>query len=80
MLGVKSVAISEFKSKCSAILKDVQRKRESIVVTLRGKPMAVVQPAPEPGAGKRLGALKGSMKIRRDLVRTDSSADWEMLR
>ena len=77
---MKSVAVSEFKSKCIAILKEVQRTRESIVVTLRGKPMAVVQPAPEPGAGKRLGTLKGSMKIRRDLVRTDASADWEMLR
>jgi len=47
---------------------------------LRGKPVAIVQPAPGPGSGKRLGMLKGSMKIRRDLVRTSSSADWEMLR
>ena len=77
---MKSIAVSEFKSKCIGILKEVQRKREAIVVTLRGKPVAVVQPAPEPGAGKRLGGLKGSMKIRRDLVRTNSSADWEMLR
>jgi len=77
---MKSIAVSEFKSKCIGILKEVQRNRESIVVTLRGKPVVVVQPAPEPGAGKRLGGLAGSMKIRRDLVRTDSSADWEMLR
>jgi len=77
---MKSIAMSEFKAKCIAILEEVRRKRESVVVTLRGKPVAVVQPAPEPGAGKRLGALRGSMKIRRDLVRTDSSADWEILR
>jgi len=77
---VKSIGVSEFKAKCIGILKGVQRRREGVVVTLRGKPLAVVQPAPEPGAGKRLGALTGSMKIRRDLVRTNSSADWEMLR
>jgi len=77
---MKSIAMSEIKAKCIAILEEVRRKRESVVVTLRGKPVAVVQPAPEPGAGKRLGALRGSMKIRRDLVRTDSSADWEILR
>lgn len=74
---MKSIAVSEFKARCIAILKEVQRRREGVVVTLRGRPMAIVQPAPRPGK-KRLGALKGSMKIRRDLVRTTSSADWEM--
>jgi prevent-host-death family protein len=77
---MKSIAVSEFKAKCIGILKEVQRQREGVVVTLRGKPVAVVQPPPEPSAGRRLGALKGSMKIRRDLVRAGSSADWEMLR
>jgi prevent-host-death family protein len=77
---MKSIGVSEFKAKCVGILKEVQRRREGVVVTLRGKPVAVVQPALEPGAGKRLGTLEGSMKIRRDLVHTDSSADWEMLR
>ncbi|MGH7289537.1 MAG: type II toxin-antitoxin system Phd/YefM family antitoxin [Myxococcota bacterium] len=76
---MKSIAVSEFKAKCIGILKEVQRRREGVVVTLRGKPVAIVQPAPERGK-KRLGALKGSMKLRRDLVRTSSSADWEMLR
>ena len=77
---MRSIGVSEFKAKCIGILEEVQRKREGVVVTLRGKPLAVVQPAPELGAGKRLGAQKGSMKIRRDLVRTTSSADWETLR
>ena len=77
---MKSVAVSEFKAKCIGILKEVQRKRDPVLVTLRGKPVAIVHPAPEPGSGKRLGALKGSITIRRNLVRSDSSADWEMLR
>ncbi len=77
---MKSIAVSEFKAKCIGILKEVQRRREGVVVTLRGKPVAVVQPPPEPGGGKRLGALQGSMRIRRDLVRASSSMDWEMLR
>ena len=76
---MKTIAVSEFRAKCSGILKEVQRRREGVVVTLRGRPVALVQPAPEPGE-KRLGALEGSMKIRRDLVRTSSSADWEVLR
>jgi len=77
---MKSVAVSEFKAKCIGILKEVQRKRDPVLVTLRGKPVAIVHPAPEQGSGKRLGGLKGSITIRRNLVRSDSSADWEMLR
>lgn len=77
---MKSVAVSEFKAKCIGLLKEVQRKREPMLVTVRGKPVAIVHPAPEHGSGKRLGGLKGTMTIRQDLIRTDSSADWEMLR
>ena len=76
---MKSIAVSEFKAKCIGILKEVNRRREGVVVTLRGKPVAVVQPPPGT-ARKRLGGQKGSMRIRGDLVRASSSADWEMLR
>ena len=77
---MRSVAVSEFKAKCIGILKEIQRKREPVLVTLRGKPVAIVHPAAAHGAGKRLGGLKGTMTIRHDLVRVDSSTDWEMLR
>lgn len=72
--------VSEFKAKCIAVLKEVQRTREPLVITLRGKPLATVQPAEPHGHGKRLGGLKGQMTIRRDLVKVDTTADWEMLR
>ena len=77
---MKSIAVSEFKAKCIGILKEVQRKRDPVLLTLRGKPVAIVHPVPEQRSGKRLGGLKGSMTIRQDLVRVDSSTDWEMLR
>ncbi len=73
------MAVSEFKAKCIAALKDVQRTREPLVVTLRGKPLAAIQPIDAGSTEKRLGRLRGRMKIRRDLVRADSSHDWEML-
>jgi len=40
--------------------------------------MARVEPFTHGVHGKQLGALKGSMRIRRDLVRSDTTEDWEM--
>jgi len=72
--------VSEFKAKCIAVLKEVAHTRQPLTVTLRGRPLATVQPFKEHPHRKRLGALKGRMTVRRDLVRATSRADWEMLR
>jgi len=77
---MRTMLVSEFKAKCIAILKDVQRTREPVLITLRGKPLAAVQPVKTRPRGKRLGTLQGRMTIRRDLVRLDTTRDWEMLR
>ena len=80
MATMKTMLVSEFKAKCIAALKEVQRTREPMLITLRGKPLVTVQPVDARGQGKRLGGLKGRMTIRRDLVKLDTTADWDMLR
>ena len=75
---MKTMSVSEFKAKCIAVLKEVERSGEPVVVTLRGRPMARVEPFAAGAEGKRLGALKGKMRIRRNLVRIDTTKDWEM--
>ena len=80
MAAMKTMLVSEFKAKCIAALKEVQRTREPMLITLRGKPLVTVQPVDARGQGKRLGGLKGRMTIRRDLVKLDTTADWDMLR
>jgi prevent-host-death family protein len=77
---MKTMAVSEFKAKCLATLKEVQRTREPMLITLRGKPLATVQSVESRGPGKRLGGLRGRMRIRGDLIKIDTSADWAMLR
>ncbi len=77
---MKTMLVSEFKAKCIATLKEVQRTREPMLVTLRGKPLATVQPVAPPGRRKRLGGLRGRMTIRRDLIKMDTTRDWDMLR
>jgi prevent-host-death family protein len=77
---MKTILVSEFKAKCIAILKEVQRWEEPIVVTLRGQPMVRVVPFTDEAERKQLRALRGSTKIRRNLVRSDTTEDWAMLK
>ena len=80
MSAMKTMLVSAFKAKCIAALKEVQRTREPMLITLRGKPLVTVQPVDTLKRGKRLGGLKGRMTIRRDLVKADTTGDWNMLR
>jgi prevent-host-death family protein len=80
LAAMKTMLVSEFKAKCIAALKEVQRSREPMLITLRGKPLVTVQPVEPHARGKRLGGLKGRMTIRRDLVKVDTTRDWNMLR
>lgn len=73
---MKTVLISEFKAKCIGLLKDVQKTKEPILVTLRGKPIARVEPVVKPKKRIRLGALKGWMEIKGDIIHSDIEKDW----
>jgi len=77
---MKSMAISEFKSKCIAVLKDAQRSGKGLIVTWRGHPLARVEPITRRPGKRKLGIFRGRMTIMGDIVRSDTSADWEMLR
>ena len=77
---MKTMLVSDFKAKCIAVLKEVKRSGEPVVVTLRGRPMVRVEPFTEGAPGKQLGVLKENMRIRRDLVESDTTGDWEMLK
>ena len=71
--------VSEFKSKCISVLKEMHKNHEPLVVTWRGKPLARVQPFGGPQEKRRLGALKGRMVLKADIERIGFDADWEML-
>jgi prevent-host-death family protein len=77
---MKEVAISEFKAKCLALLDDVQKTKQPILVTRRGKPVAEVS-APKPTENRDwIGSMK-DMKILGDIISPASDEDdWEVLR
>ncbi len=76
---MKTMVVSDFKAKCTAILREAQRSGEPLLVTRRGRPIARIEPIPEEVSKRRLGLYRGRMRIRGDIVRASSEGDWEML-
>jgi prevent-host-death family protein len=64
---VKKIGAGKFKAQCLALLDEVARGHETIVVTKRGKPVAQVIPITEAGEGLK-DQLKGSILQERDIV------------
>jgi prevent-host-death family protein len=78
---MKEVAISEFKAKCLALLDEVQKTKQPLRITRRGKPVAEVTPPTPVNQASWMGSMKGTGKILGDIVSPASnSEDWEVLR
>ncbi len=69
---MRSIAASQFKARCLALLDEVAETKETLVVTKRGKPVARVVPAEEPRS------LIGSVTFHiSDEELVSSGLDWE---
>ena len=81
-MGMKEVAISEFKAKCLGMLEQVRKTRKPIRITRFGKPVAeVIPPRPGERTGRKLGSMAGTAQIVGDIVGpTGSWDDWEASR
>ena len=78
---MKEIAISEFKAKCLAILDEVEKTKQPIRVTRRGRPIAEVGPPAPINNRDWIGSMKGRMEILGDIVSPASDeSDWEVLR
>ncbi len=65
---MQEIAISEFKAKCLALLDEVSKTKQPIRITRHGKPIAEVIPAAPQRKGRKLGSMKGMVKILGDIV------------
>jgi len=72
----RQIAAGEFKAKCLALLDDVQQKREEIVVTKRGKPVARLVPIEEEKKPQLFGRMKGTITILGDII-APSGEIWD---
>ena len=65
---MNEISISEFKAKCLGLIDEVQKTRQPLRITRRGKPVAEVIPAGPDHTRKFVGDLVGTGKIIGDIV------------
>ena len=70
------VGAAEFKARCLELMDRVAERRESYVITKRGKPVAKLIPIRAESAGL-IGALKGRIQIKGDILSTGLRWDAE---
>jgi len=73
-----TIGAGEFKAKCLKLLDEVAEKRETLVITKHGKPVAQLVPVPEK-AGNPFGAMRGSGVILGDII-SPLENEWEVLK
>lgn len=66
-MKTKTIPAGLFKSKCLALMDEVCAKREAVVITKRGKPVAKLVPA-DPESDNFYDSLKGKVRIVGDIV------------
>lgn len=67
---IRTIPAGVFKATCLAVMDEVQKKRQSVVITKNGKPVAQLTPIPlEEGQKDPIfGFLKGKGRIVGDIV------------
>ena len=77
---MKTMAAGKFKATCLAVMDEVQAKREPVVITKNGKPVAKLVPVLLEEPDPIFGFYKGKLEIIGDVVSPGFDADeWESL-
>ena len=81
MIRMEEIAISKFKATCLAVMEQVRRTRQPVLVTRFGEAVAeIVPPSPPPRPGGWLGCMADTAEITGDIVSPAGNADdWEAL-
>ena len=77
---VESIAISEFKATCLAVLERVRRTGTSVLVTRRGVPVAEINPpSPATVSADWMGSMRTTATIVGDSAAPVAGDEWEAL-
>ncbi len=66
-MKTKTIPAGTFKARCLAIMDEVQAKRQAVIITKRGKPVAKLVPV-EQEKDDIFGFYKGKIKVTGDVV------------
>lgn len=65
---MKTLQASDFKARCLAVLDELSRTGEPVLITKRGKPVAQLVPAPTDMGQRPQDQLRGTVKVRGDII------------
>jgi len=76
-----TIPAGEFKAKCLKLLDEVAEKRETLVITKHGKPVAQLVPVPEPEVERKgiVGSMKGSVLWEGDII-SPIDVEWDAMK
>ena len=72
------VSATVFKAKCLSLLDEIEREGTAFTVTRRGRPIAVLGPAPKRSWKSPRNRWADKARIIGDIVNTDTSGLWEI--
>lgn len=74
--GRRRIAASDFKARCLRLIDEVEETGKAYLITKHGKPKALLAPVKShPRA--TLGAWRGMVRLKGDVVHTDWSHDFD---
>jgi prevent-host-death family protein len=76
-MRVRTIKASEFKAKCLALMDEVERTGEPVLVTKNGRPVAELRPYAGPQK-KGVGILKDRLRITGDIM-SPIDVKWEAM-
>ena len=74
---MKTIAISKFKTHALKMLDQVAKTQENIIITKRGKPLAVITPYRNPDTNPRPGILAETLVFEKDIISPLGEETWE---
>jgi prevent-host-death family protein len=78
-LMYRIVKASEFKAKCLALMDEVARTGESVVVTKKGEPLVELVPLKSKAKKDAFGILKGELVITGDIM-SPIDVEWDAMK
>ena len=72
-----TIQASEFKAKCLALMGEVARTGQAIVITKNGRPIAELHPHRPPRAKSLIGLQKGRITIKGGVVSPVGANRWD---
>lgn len=75
-----TIQASKFKAQCLALMDEVARTGETILVTKNGKPIAELRAHRPPRAKSLIGLYEGKIQILGDIVSSLDMPEWDAMK